>query len=790
MTDQIKTDPSELSQYLETGWQLIPLHRYDRTDEYKGKLRDRGKSPIHGNWTKRPYNSNDQVAYMEEGYNVGVRLRAEDLVIDVDPRNFPEGEDLTTDNSFKRLCEDCGIDPSEHPTVITGSGGLHVYMKKPADISVRDSLPDYEGVEFKTLGRQVVSAGSIHPTSKTTYNWDFLGPDLLEVKKASNRLLNIIRRPNLAMATGGGEHTQEELANMLEALDPEDFTDHDAWLTLMQACHHATAGDGRQEFVDWSTGDPEYADHSGIIGRRWDSLHADNDTGNRVTYRTLHKLLRDIDREDVIPRTMAEDDFETVGPEDIPEDAVEEHEKKGPLERMNDKFWAAMESGQFRIYWEEDDPETVVYKNQNGSQIEAVPARRRWICSQVKDFNQMLSNRKVQQGDKAVPIAKAWLEWGGRRSAKGVLFDPERDHEGFLNLWTGWGVEPSKGAGTWERLNELLFEVLCDGKEDVHKYVLDWSAYMIQHPATLPEVAICFQGGKGVGKGTWGRTLASLAGRHGMQINSSAQLTGRFNDHLRNVILLFADEALKPYDKDGESRLKGLITEPRIAYEGKGKAVTTGRNMIHVIMASNEEWVVPTGAGAERRFMVQEANAKRQGQHNWFAKLHHELDSGGYKALMWDLMQRDIGNWTPRENVPGTSSLTKQKLMGLTPPQQWWFNALSTGHPPAEPIPNYGTDWNDFGVRMFYKDFRDSYDNHCRNSRIKGGSMGRAVDMLFARELATMIPNLNTKQKATTPEDRFDLNSYCDGRSRAVEIPSLDECREAFEKLLDTQIIW
>ena len=102
---------------------------------------------------------------------------------------------------------------------------------------------------------------------------------------------------------------------MLDALDPEDFREHDAWLTLMQACHHATAGDGRQEFIDWCTGDPEYADHGTLVGLRWDSLHADND-GARVTYRTLHKIMRDHEVGDIICRPSAEEDFADVDDEE------------------------------------------------------------------------------------------------------------------------------------------------------------------------------------------------------------------------------------------------------------------------------------------------------------------------------------------------------------------------------------------------------------------------------------------------------------------------------------------
>ncbi|MCA6230057.1 MAG: PriCT-2 domain-containing protein, partial [Phenylobacterium sp.] len=121
---------------------------------------------------------------------------------------------------------------------------------------------------------------------------------------------------------GGGEHDGEELAAMLAHLDPEDFRDQDRWFTLMQASHHATAGDGRQEFVDWSTGDPLYADDAGLIGRRWDSLHSDN-AGARVTYRTLHKFMTDAGAGDAVPRGAAADDFDAVSADDVPADLTE-----------------------------------------------------------------------------------------------------------------------------------------------------------------------------------------------------------------------------------------------------------------------------------------------------------------------------------------------------------------------------------------------------------------------------------------------------------------------------------
>lgn len=275
-----------------------------------------------------------------------------------------------------------------------------------------------------------------------------------------------------------------------------------------------------------------------------------------------------------------------------------------------------------------------------------------------------------------------------------------------------------------------------------------------------------------------------------MQVTSSDQLTGRFNSHLRDVIVLFADEALKPYDKDGESRLKGLITEPRLAYEGKGQDVQTGKNRLHVIMASNEDWLIPTNLDEERRFMLCLANRKRAGQHAWFGKLNDELERGGYSALLWDLLQRGIGDWAPRSRVPMTRGLIDQKLRGMDPLQQWWFNALLAGDPPFE---TSGEDdcWALEPVRGFRQDAKDSYFAHCRENGIRSpGSWGKGNDMFFWQGMKKLIPNMRPKLAVAVPDDRPDVKTSADGRAPACELPPLGQCRQTFEALLGANVDW
>ena len=105
-------------------------------------------------------------------------------------------------------------------------------------------------------------------------------------------------------------------------------------------------------------------------------------------------------------------------------------------------------------------------------------------------------------------------------------------------------------------------KVVCSGVIEHADYVLNWLARLYQQPSQPGEVALVPRGKKGCGKGIFGRWVAKAFGQHGMQIFNPAQLVGRFNEHLRDCVLLFGDEAFYAGDKRHEAVLKGLITEP------------------------------------------------------------------------------------------------------------------------------------------------------------------------------------------------------------------------------------
>ena len=654
---------------IRAGLTLIPLHRWNATD---AKGRARGKSPIDPAWQSRDYDSREVLAQAKRAsLNVGVRLPPTWMVLDVDPRNFPEGRD-----SLAELVADARLDLTVCPHGHTGSGGHHYWFRKPADVQVLDSLGDYAGVEFKSHGRQVVAPGSIHPNG-TIYRWDDLAPFPEEAPQVPESLLHLIRRPTRAHgeAAGFGELTPEMLATTLEHLDAEDFQDHDPWLNLMMACHHATAGEGRQEFIDWSTQDPQYQDDAWIIGRRWDSLHAQAGRGGRpITIKLLHKVVQEAGGE--VARSNPEDDFDAwEDPAELGhgvDDATLREPPKATgieavIDELNERHYIVLSDG-FQVITEEPDP--------------IFDGRVQYQRMSRSGFVFAYENQLVEKNDKLVSKADVWLKSARRRQYKGLMFDPSgRHHDGWLNMWKGWSVQPSKGD--WSLLRQLILEVLVDGNQAHFEWVLDWIAIMFQHPEKVAEVAIAFRGEKGTGKGTLGRALFKLAGASGLHISSPGHLTGRFNSHLQNCVCLFADEAFWAGNKEGESVLKQLVTEPTLTYEGKGRDAVTGKNHVHIIMASNNDWVVPAGLDGERRFAVFNVNEKRKGDRKFFTALNRQLDEGGLAALLHDMLTRDLGDRHPRDNVPQTEALIEQKLLSQSPEESWWTGLLESGRLPG-----------------------------------------------------------------------------------------------------------
>ena len=118
-----------LAPLIDAGFDLIPLNGVS-------------KEPLNKDWTNRKYNPERVTARaVKLGNNVGVRLRAAQLVIDVDPRNGG-------DQGFDDMCLELGLDASEWPRVVSSANtrllepGPFSGTERKADSSARKPWVD------------------------------------------------------------------------------------------------------------------------------------------------------------------------------------------------------------------------------------------------------------------------------------------------------------------------------------------------------------------------------------------------------------------------------------------------------------------------------------------------------------------------------------------------------------------------------------------------------------------------------------------------------------------------
>ena len=168
--------------------------------------------------------------------------------------------------------------------------------------------------------------------------------------------------------------------------------------------------------------------------------------------------------------------------------------------------------------------------------------------------------------------------------------------------------------------------------------------------------------------------FSRLFGPYTIEVSQSSHLVGNFNAHLQNKLLVYADEAFWAGDKRAEGALKAIITEDKIAIEMKGIDVQSSSNFARLILASNNDWVVPASID-QRRFAVIEAGEARMQDAHYFKALLDQIEQGGLQALMQFLMDRDL-NGTNLRKIPRTAALVDQQLHSLDSVGQWLFCSL------------------------------------------------------------------------------------------------------------------
>ena len=468
-----------------------------------------------------------------------------------------------------------------------------------------------------------------------------------------------------------------------------------------------------------------------------------------------------------------------------------EPENEAEIRKINEEYAVVMIGGKCRILKEIFDP---------------IFDRPDVAFLSIPDFKNYFANKKVPNPNegrgqpKNISISKVWLESPLRKEYKGIIFNPGKDIPDYYNLWKGLAVEPQKG--TWSFFREHIYRVVSNRNKVIGDWILAWMARIVQDPGgERPGKAIVLKGGQGTGKGLFAREFGKIFGSHFLHISHQNRITGNFNYHLKNALLVFGDEVLWGGDKKSGGPLKSLVTEPSIVVEPKGLESFQIKNHINLILASNNEWVIPADID-DRRFLVLEVSEKEKQNRKYFDRIYKQMDNGGREAMLYDLLKSDNSDVDLRK-APKTKALFEQKLQSMTPVQQFWYERLREGtsisnqrnwfkpnrfeydsDPQAlinckyaDPnlIKKYQSKWCDMIVtEILYEEYKQFIKSVGKRDYMSSNH--------FTRKLRKICPNI--------PESMPKRKKSDGSIVRVLRIPLLEECRRQFETIARCEIDW
>jgi hypothetical protein len=447
--------------------------------------------------------------------------------------------------------------------------------------------------------------------------------------------------------------SREKIDEMLGHVDPD--MDYDSWKDVLMAVQ--AAGGTFEQAEAWSRKGSSY-EESALTTSKWDSFSGDGG----ITARTLAMYAS----EGGWDGDIVEADLDAF------EEGEESEEQKRPnipvvVSEVNEKFALVSLQGRIRVMHEK-------------LSVDGVPTQEFMTSA---DFGLLMCNEKsVIVGEKPVPLATYWMGSPQRRGYEGITFIPkginavggDADNKNYFNTWAGFMTTPKKGDCS--KYLAHLKDVICAGDQEHYEFVVSWMAELVQRPERKIGCALVMKGGKGSGKGTIVKPLAEALGRHYMYVSSMQALLGNFNSHLGEAVLVFADEALWGGDKKADGALKSLITEPKIVLEKKGIDKVLINSHHHIIMATNEDWVVPASKD-ERRYMVVECSDESKPR-EYFDALHEELENGGAEALMGVLANWEAPDWVDFYRPPVTEALLDQQTHTQSVQETWWEEVIDT----------------------------------------------------------------------------------------------------------------
>ncbi len=356
-----------------------------------------------------------------------------------------------------------------------------------------------------------------------------------------------------------------------------------------------------------------------------------------------------------------------------------------------------------------------------------------------------------------------------------------------INLFEGFSVKSSHSndPAVIEGLNTIAqFIKHLGGNEPAFSaYLMKLIAWKWQHPGEHTEVAVVLRSDEeGTGKGSFVKLMGALFAPCIFSTSKTSQIIGNFNAHMKDVVVLCADEATFAADRSQRGPLFSLISEETLSIEQKGRDAFQIPNPLMLILTTNSAWAVPASK-TDRRFAVTDVPDTYLGDTQYWRELNAAIKNPAViAALAYGLERMNLKSFD-RRTVPQTKALAQQKSLSANRTLEGFLrNALDDG----QIIGGQGSNKAPIPLRLM-------------NSKGNGAAGWRSGPVDVGRDYSRLIAEAASEYTKRQIESRDVTRAMLDliggtekkiDNVRFVRLPKLDVARAAFKQATKLPCDW
>lgn len=285
-----------------------------------------------------------------------------------------------------------------------------------------------------------------------------------------------------------------------------------------------------------------------------------------------------------------------------------------------------------------------------------------------------------KQGDKIVQenFINDWLKNNpNQRCYDDIECYPDNNKcpDNVFNSWKPFTMELVKEYTPMPDALEIFKKhilILCNNEIEVANYFEAWIGQMIQYPDTK---TICptLISKEGSGKGTLMMLLQKMIGdsKYFETTSPSRDVWGDFNGIMANTFLVNLDELSKKETMECEGKIKGLITNPKMAINNKGVPQYRIMSYHRFIATTNNEDPIKTTTG-DRRNLIIRSSDELKGNVEYFNEMYKLLDDVNVIKTCYEYFKTmpDMDKFNELK-MPETSYQNEMKEASTSPIEGW-----------------------------------------------------------------------------------------------------------------------